>query len=100
MTSLVMSVFIRGGVMSIKSAKKMNEVDVELLKDSLIRSLSREFEKSYKSQKVEVLQRLEEQNKRLLNAIGELRYGKNKHVEVLKRLEKQNERIRIDDKQI
>lgn len=32
--------------MSIKRAKKMNEVDVELLKDSLIRLLSREFEKS------------------------------------------------------
>ena len=89
-----------GGVMSIKRAKRMNEIDVELLKDSLIRSLSREFEKSYKSQQVEVLQRLEEQNKRLLNAIGELRYGDNRPVDVLKRLEEQNERFLNDVQQL
>lgn len=65
------------GKRSIKKAIKQNDVDVELLKDSLIRSLSREFQKSFVSADVNVVkklnkkvEKLNEENQKLSNKVN------------------------------
>lgn len=58
---------ISNGSASIKRAKRQNNINVESLKDSLIRSLSREFRKSFLSENVNYMQRIESHNNRLIN---------------------------------
>lgn len=67
---------INNGKYSIKRAKRQSNVDVELLKDSLIRSLSREFRKSFLSENVNYMQIIESQNSRLKDKNRELHRDK------------------------
>lgn len=57
---------------SLKRATKQNDVDVDMLKDSLIRSLSREFRKSFNSQDVDKLMYLERQKESAQKEVFEL----------------------------
>lgn len=56
-----------------KRAKKNNDVDTENLKTSMIRSLYREFEKSYNSQSIDIMNHLKRENDRLRSEVRDFR---------------------------
>lgn len=69
-----------------KRAKKNNDVDVESLKTSMIRSLYREFEKSYDSQSVDIMTHLKRENNDLKNQLRMSRGRERKLYQVMSML--------------
>lgn len=64
------------GKRSVKRAKRKNNVNVDILKNSMIRSLSREFRKSFESSDKELLMSLKRENNKLISENKKLKNSK------------------------